>query len=41
MVSSRVSGTLVMWNNENTQHYLVQDLEYYRLMHRVMVKTAI
>jgi len=31
-------GTMVMWDNQNTQHYLVQDLEYPRTMHRVYVE---
>lgn len=30
-------GTLTMWDNEVTQHYLVQDVVYPRIMHRVMV----
>ena len=30
-------GTIVMWDNQNTQHYLVQDIEYPRVMQRVMV----
>jgi len=29
-------GTIVMWNNELTQHYLVFDRAYPRVMHRVM-----
>jgi taurine dioxygenase len=30
--------TLVMWDNETTQHYLVLDVVYPRVMHRVMVR---
>ncbi|HET9629422.1 MAG TPA: TauD/TfdA family dioxygenase [Novosphingobium sp.] len=30
-------GTIAMWNNETTQHYLVFDTAYDRVMHRVMV----
>jgi taurine dioxygenase len=30
-------GTIVMWDNETTQHYLVLDKVYDRVMHRVMV----
>jgi len=30
-------GTIVMWDNENTQHYLVLDKDYPRVMHRIMV----
>lgn len=30
-------GTIVMWDNETTQHYLVFDRAYRRVMHRVMV----
>lgn len=30
-------GTIAMWNNELTQHYLVLDQSYARVMHRVMV----
>ncbi len=30
-------GTIVMWDNETTQHYLVLDKAYDRVMHRVMV----
>lgn len=30
-------GSIAMWDNETTQHYLVRDLEYPRVMHRVMV----
>jgi alpha-ketoglutarate-dependent taurine dioxygenase len=26
-----------MWDNEKTQHYLVRDLSYRRVMHRVML----
>jgi len=31
------SGTIVAWDNQRTQHYIVQDLPYQRIMHRVMV----
>jgi len=30
-------GTIVMWNNELTQHALIRDRPYRRIMHRVMV----
>ncbi len=30
-------GTIVMWDNERTQHYLVLDQEYRRIMHRCMM----
>ena len=30
-------GSIVMWDNEKTQHYLVRDLSYRRVMHRVML----
>lgn len=30
-------GTIVAWDNQRTQHYIVQDLPYQRVMHRVMV----
>jgi len=30
-------GTIVVWNNQLTQHYLVFDRAYPRVMHRVMV----
>ena len=30
-------GTIAMWNNELTQHYLVLDKVYDRVLHRVMV----
>jgi taurine dioxygenase len=30
-------GTIVAWDNLRTQHYIVQDLPYRRVMHRVMV----
>ena len=33
-------GTLVIWDNERTQHYLVRDRECKRVLHRVMVTTA-
>ena len=33
-------GTLVMWDNERTQHYIVRDTQYDRVMHRVMVNTG-
>ena len=29
-------GTIVIWENARTQHYLVQDMPYKRVMHRVM-----
>ena len=29
-------GTLIMWDNEVTQHYVVMDRAYRRVMHRVM-----
>jgi taurine dioxygenase len=38
-IQARVSwkpGTLVIWDNEKTQHYLVHDYPYRRVMHRVM-----
>jgi taurine dioxygenase len=31
-------GTIAMWDNERTQHYVAQDKEYHRIMHRVMVQ---
>jgi taurine dioxygenase len=31
-------GTVTMWDNERTQHYVAQDYEYHRIMHRVMVQ---
>lgn len=33
-------GTLTVWDNEVTQHYLIQDVVYPRIMHRVMVSSA-
>ncbi|HEX4737297.1 MAG TPA: TauD/TfdA family dioxygenase [Allosphingosinicella sp.] len=30
-------GTIVAWDNQRTQHYIVQDMPYRRVMHRVMV----
>lgn len=30
-------GTIVAWDNQRTQHYIVQDMPYRRIMHRVMV----
>jgi taurine dioxygenase len=30
-------GDLVAWDNQRTQHYLVQDRKFHRVMHRVMV----
>lgn len=30
-------GTIVAWDNQRTQHYIVQDKPYRRVMHRVMV----
>jgi taurine dioxygenase len=38
-IQARVSwkpGTMVIWDNEKTQHYLVHDYPYRRVMHRVM-----
>lgn len=29
-------GSIVVWDNARTQHYLVQDMSYKRVMHRVM-----
>ncbi len=31
-------GTLVMWDNESTIHYLVRDFKFRRVHHRVMVE---
>ncbi len=33
-------GTLVIWDNEKTQHYIVRDKPHPRVMHRVMVNTG-
>ena len=33
-------GTLTIWDNEKTQHYLVRDKRADRIMHRVMVNTG-
>ncbi len=33
-------GTLTIWDNEKTQHYLVRDKQADRVMHRVMVNTG-
>ena len=33
-------GTLTIWDNERTQHYLVRDRDCKRVLHRVMVATA-
>lgn len=33
-------GTLVIWDNEKTQHYVVRDQPHDRVMHRVMVNTG-
>lgn len=33
-------GTLTMWDNEKTQHYIVRDQPHDRRMHRVMVCTG-
>ncbi|MCZ6889534.1 MAG: TauD/TfdA family dioxygenase [Gammaproteobacteria bacterium] len=33
-------GTLTIWDNERTQHYLVRDRQSDRVMHRVMVSTG-
>jgi len=33
-------GTLVLWDNEKTQHYAVRDSATEREMHRVMVNTG-
>ena len=30
-------GTIVVWDNQRTQHYIVQDKPHRRVMHRVMV----
>jgi alpha-ketoglutarate-dependent taurine dioxygenase len=34
-------GMMVMWDNTNTQHYLVMDVVYPRVMHRVMTTSAL
>ena len=33
-------GTIVAWDNQRTQHYIVQDKPHPRVMHRVMVRRA-
>lgn len=33
-------GTITVWDNQITQHYIVQDSRYQRRMHRVMVEPA-
>jgi alpha-ketoglutarate-dependent taurine dioxygenase len=33
-------GTIVAWDNQRTQHYIVQDKPHPRAMHRVMVRRA-
>ena len=33
-------GTIVVWDNQRTQHYIVQDKPYRRVMHRVMVRRS-
>ena len=33
-------GTLAIWDNEKTQHYIVRDRQANRIMHRVMVNTG-
>ena len=33
-------GTLTIWDNEKTQHYVVRDKPHARVMHRVMVNTG-
>lgn len=33
-------GTLAIWDNEKTQHYVIRDQPYDRVMHRVMVSTG-
>ncbi|MGE0233550.1 MAG: TauD/TfdA dioxygenase family protein [Flavobacteriaceae bacterium] len=34
-------GTIVAWDNQRTQHYIVQDKAHDRVMHRVMVERAL
>lgn len=34
-------GTIVAWDNQRTQHYIVQDKPHARVMHRVMVERAL
>jgi taurine dioxygenase len=34
-------GTIVAWDNQRTQHYIVQDKPHARVMHRVMVKRGL
>ena len=33
-------GTIVVWDNQRTQHYAVQDVRYNRVLHRVMVQPS-
>ena len=33
-------GTLTIWDNEKTQHYVIRDKQADRVMHRVMVNTG-
>lgn len=33
-------GTITVWDNQRTQHYIVQDSRYLRTMHRVMVQPS-
>jgi taurine dioxygenase len=33
-------GTIVAWDNQRTQHYIVQDKPHPRVMHRVMVRRS-
>ena len=33
-------GSLVVWDNEKTQHYAIRDAATDRVMHRVMVHTG-
>ena len=33
-------GTIVAWDNQRTQHYIVQDKPHSRVMHRVMVRRS-
>src|SRR5581483_11830206 len=30
-------GTIVLWDNERTQHYIIRDHKYPRVMHRCMI----
>ena len=34
-------GMLVMWDNQQTQHYLIHDYKFPRVMHRVMVTPGV